>query len=181
MFRLRLERLDHVWTMLGPIWTILFLARTDERVAARRATGGARAPATGRISFRIVVTFRTDPDGYSLPGVFWAAPNLRQGFGASAMARRGVQRLQPRPPLRHGTSRRHQLPKPRNGPQTVRFGSPDLRTSALGVKRVRGSVSPWSRGRPKPKKAPNCQNSKICPRSIFQVEWVKNGSDYNGF
>ena len=54
----------------------------------------------------------------------------------------------------------------------VRFGSPDLRTSALGVKRVRGSVSPWSRGRPKPKKAPNCQNSKICFRLQMGQTWV---------
>ena len=37
----------------------------------------------------------------------------------------------------------------------VRFGSPDLRTSALGVKRVRGNVSPYSLGRPAPKKAQN--------------------------
>ena len=59
-------------------------------------------------------------------------------------------------------------PKPKNGCTMVRFGSPDLQTSALGVKRVRGSVAPWSRDRPKPKKAPNCQNSKICPRSIFR-------------
>ena len=69
----------------------------------------------------------------------------------------------------------------------VRFGSPDLRTSALGVKRVRGSVSPWSRGRAGPKKAPNCQNSKICPRSTFRGDLLlrrstlKEGSVRNIF
>ena len=42
----------------------------------------------------------------------------------------------------------------------VRFGSPDLRSSALGVKRVRGSVSPWSRDRPKPKKDPKLPKFK---------------------
>ena len=55
------------------------------------------------------------------------------------------------------------------GIQMVRFGSPDLRTSALGVKRVRGSGSPWSRGRPKPKKAQNCQHSKICNQHKLNI------------
>ena len=56
------------------------------------------------------------------------------------------------------------------GLKMVRFGSPDLRTSALGVKlgvkRVRGSVSPYSRVRDQ-KKAHFGQNSKFDPRSIF--------------
>ena len=50
----------------------------------------------------------------------------------------------------------------------VRFGSPDLRTGALGVKRVRGSVSPYSRGRAGSKKAHFGQTSKFDPRSIFR-------------
>ena len=50
----------------------------------------------------------------------------------------------------------------------VRFGSPDLRTGALGVKRVRGTVSPYSRGRAGPKKAHFGQNSKFEPRSTFR-------------
>ena len=50
----------------------------------------------------------------------------------------------------------------------VRFGSPDLRTGALGVKRVRGTVSPYSRGRAGPKKAHFGQNSKFDPRSTFR-------------
>ena len=54
-------------------------------------------------------------------------------------------------------------PKPRNGTQMVRFGSPDLRTGALGVKRVRGIVSPYSRGRPTPKKAQNGENTCFIP------------------
>ena len=60
---------------------------------------------------------------------------------------------------------RHGPTKPRHLPKMVRCGSADLRTSALGVKRVRGSVSPCSRARIQPKKAPNGQNSKICHRS----------------
>ena len=55
----------------------------------------------------------------------------------------------------------------------VRFGSADLWTNALGVKRVRGSVSPRSRGRPKPKQAQNYQNSKICPRLHMGQKWVR--------
>ena len=53
------------------------------------------------------------------------------------------------------------------GLKMVRFGSPDLRTGALGVKRGRGTVSPYSRGRAGPKKAHFGQNSKFDPRSIF--------------
>ena len=63
---------------------------------------------------------------------------------------------------------RHGPTKPKNGSKMVRFGSADLWSSALGVKRVRGSVSPWSRDRPKPKKTQTCQNSKNCPRSTFR-------------
>ena len=54
------------------------------------------------------------------------------------------------------------------GLKMVRFGSPDLRTGALGVKRVRGTVSPYSRGRAGPKKAHFGQNSKFDPRSTFR-------------
>ena len=54
----------------------------------------------------------------------------------------------------------------------VRFGPPDLRTSALGVKRVRGSVSPYSRGRAGPKKAHFGQNSKLDPRSTFRGDLI---------
>ena len=59
-------------------------------------------------------------------------------------------------------------PTPSFGLKVVRFGSPDLRTGALGVKRVRGSVSPYSRGRAGPKKAHFGQNSKFDPRSTFR-------------
>ena len=53
--------------------------------------------------------------------------------------------------------------KPICGIKMVRFGSTDLRTSALGVKRVRGSLSPWSRGRAGPKK--RSQTAKIQKKS----------------
>ena len=52
-------------------------------------------------------------------------------------------------------------PKPQNGPNMVGFGSADLWTSAPRVKRVRRSDPPWSRGRPRPKKARNCKHSNI--------------------
>ena len=62
------------------------------------------------------------------------------------------------------------------GINMVRFGSPDLRTSALGVKRVRGIVSPYSRAKQTPKKAPNWQNSKIWPLQNLCLQL--KGSDY---
>ena len=40
----------------------------------------------------------------------------------------------------------------------VRFGSPDLRSGALGVKKGRGTVSPYSRGEFRPKTADFSQN-----------------------
>ena len=52
------------------------------------------------------------------------------------------------------------------GLKMVRFGSPDLRTGALGVKQVRGTVSPYSRAEIQPKKAhfgPNRETIFIPP------------------
>ena len=54
-------------------------------------------------------------------------------------------------------------PKPRNGPQMVRFRSPDLRTSALGVKRVRGIVSPYSQAKKRPKRPQTAKIQKNAP------------------
>ena len=48
------------------------------------------------------------------------------------------------------------------GLTTVRFGSPDLRTSALGVKRVRRIDPPRSRDRPRPKR-PNTGKQFLYP------------------
>ena len=42
----------------------------------------------------------------------------------------------------------------------VQFGSPDLWTGALGVKKVRGTVSPYSRAEIQPKKVHFSQNRK---------------------
>ena len=86
------------------------------------------------------------------------------------------------PPLKVDRMR-HGPTKPKNGSKMVRFGSADLWASALGVKRVRGSVSPWSRDRPKPKKAPNCQQNfapdrysgDLFVRSIFRRSILRVG------
>ena len=64
-------------------------------------------------------------------------------------------------PLRRG-------PTPQHGSKMVRFGSADLWTSAPGVKRVQRSDPPWSRGRPRPKKAPNGKSLKNWARSTFR-------------
>ena len=76
------------------------------------------------------------------------------------------------PPLKVDRMR-HGPTKPKNYPKMVRFQSADLWSSALGVKRVRGSVSPWSRDRPKPKKAQHGHNSNICPRLQMGQKWVR--------
>ena len=55
------------------------------------------------------------------------------------------------------------------GIKMVRFGSPDLRTCALGVKRVQRSVSPWSRDRPRPKKAENCRKTKNSVKKLEKL------------
>ena len=61
------------------------------------------------------------------------------------------------PKSRSNATRAHKTQK------MVRFGSPDLWTSALGVKRVRGIDPPWSRDRPKPKKCPKLPKFKHLP------------------
>ena len=59
------------------------------------------------------------------------------------------------------------------GLKMVRFGSPDLRTGALGVKRVRGSVSPYSRGRAVPKKVHFGQKVDPGPRCPGSGFWAR--------
>ena len=48
----------------------------------------------------------------------------------------------------------------------VRVGSPDLWTGALGVKKVPGIVSPYSRDEKTPKQAQNGETKHIIPRGL---------------